>query len=69
MNRWKSFVKEKSQKKKKERLTIQDLDLQMPEVTHSTTKTWTFRRNTVTSPPCAEKIEAVKKCGMHISES
>ena len=50
-------------------MTIQDLDLQIPAMIHSETISVTLRRNTATWPLCAVKIDAVKKCGIEISES
>lgn len=49
--------------------TIQDPDLHIPEVTLNRTSRSTFLRKTMSSPLCAEKIDAVRKCGMEISES
>lgn len=49
--------------------SIQDFDLHNPDVTHKSIKTCTFLRNTEILPLSAEKIVAVKKCGMEISES
>lgn len=50
-------------------LAIQDFDLHIPDVIHRSIKTCTFLRNTEIFPLSAEKIVAVKKCGMEISES
>lgn len=57
------------QSREKDELIIQDFDLHIPAVMQKPIKKPTFRRKTMTLPLCAEKIDAVKKCGIEISAS
>lgn len=57
------------QLRKKGALTVQDDDLLIPEMIHIKTKMDTFWWNFEMLLFCAENIDAVKKCGMEISES
>lgn len=45
------------------------IDLHIPEMMHSTIKIRTFRWNTGILLLCAEKMDAVRKCGIEISDN